>query len=395
MNTDIRTVLVVDDEVLFLRTVADGFRAFSDKIELVTAANGREALAVLGSRPVDLVVTDLKMPEIDGFQLLAAMSRAHANTPVLVMTAFGTPEIDKRLRGLGVDHYLEKPLDFRALAERVQQTLAAAASGRVTGITLPSFLQIIQIERKSCTLRIACGEKEGYLHFDRGELCDASTGALTGDPAALVIVCWEDAQIEIQPKRQSARRTIRASLPALLMEGFRQKDEQWRDGGAPPARAPPTGAALEEHPFTAEQATPAPGKKETDDMATTKEKLQELANIDGFAGAGVFTPAGEDLALLPGTVTNIRDVGVLANTVLMNAQKASLEMGAGRGQVVHIEGEKAHILVRCMNEGTDPLKSQPGRAHIHTVLVVKPEASIGMAKMRLGQVVERLAEDFR
>ena len=130
-------------------------------------------------------------------------------------------------------------------------------------------------------------------------------------------------------------------------------------------------------------------------MASTKEKLQELANLDGFAGAAVFTPAGEDLCTLSGSVQNIREVGILANNVLMNAQKATLEMGAGRGQVVHVEGEKAHVLVRCLNEGNDPLKSQPGRAHIHAVLVVKPDASIGMAKMRLNQVIERLAEDFR
>lgn len=128
---------------------------------------------------------------------------------------------------------------------------------------------------------------------------------------------------------------------------------------------------------------------------TPKEKLQDLANIEGFSAAAVFTPAGEDLAILAGTVANIKEVGVLANAVLMNAQKASLEMGAGRGQVVHIEGEKAHILVRCHNEGTDPLRSQPQRAHIHTVLVLKPDASIGMAKLKLGQVVEKLAEDFR
>ncbi len=126
-----------------------------------------------------------------------------------------------------------------------------------------------------------------------------------------------------------------------------------------------------------------------------KEKLQELASIEGFSAAAVFTPAGEDIALLSGSVQNVRDVGVLANAVLMNAQKASLEMGAGRGQLVHIEGENAQILVRCLNEGTDPLKSSPGHAHIHTVLVLKPEASIGMAKLRLGQVVQKLAEDCR
>jgi predicted regulator of Ras-like GTPase activity (Roadblock/LC7/MglB family) len=128
---------------------------------------------------------------------------------------------------------------------------------------------------------------------------------------------------------------------------------------------------------------------------SAKDKLQELTNLEGFQGAAVFTPSGEELCVIGGSVTNMKEVGVLANNVLMNAQKASLEMGAGRGQVVHVEGEKAQILVRCTNEGTDPLKSQPGRAHIHTVLVLKPDASLGMAKLKLGQVVEKMAEDFR
>ena len=92
---------------------------------------------------------------------------------------------------------------------------------------------------------------------------------------------------------------------------------------------------------------------------------------------------------------HLKEVGVLANNVLLNAQKASIEMGTGRGQQVHVEAERAHILARCLNEGTDPLKSQPGKAHIHMVLVLKSDASIGLAKLRMSSVIEKLAEDFR
>ena len=126
-----------------------------------------------------------------------------------------------------------------------------------------------------------------------------------------------------------------------------------------------------------------------------QDKLKDFSHVDGFSAAAVYTPTGEVLAVLAGDVANIHDVGVLANAVLLNAQKASLEMGAGRGQQVHVEGERAHLLARCVNEGTDPLRSQPGKAHIHVVLVLKPDASIGLAKMRLNSISEKLAEDFR
>jgi CheY-like chemotaxis protein len=387
MTTETKILLVVDDGEVFLRTVVDGFRAYAGRVEVVTAQNGREALAVLASRRVDLVVTDLKMPEVDGFELLAAMSRSYPHTPVLVMTAFGTPQIEARLKGLGVSRYLEKPLDFGSLAKRVLDTLSASARGTVQGITLPSFLQIIRLERKSCVLSISSSDAEGRLGFIRGELVDAATGGFVGDAAALEIVCWDDARIEMRPMAQDVNRTVQLSLTAILMEGIRQKDERDHD-----LRERPSAMVAEPEP--PEERMPASGTKERREM-NPKEKLQELANIEGFAGAAVFTPTGEELVMLPGSVQNVKDVGVLANAVLMNAQKASLEMGAGRGQLVHVEGEKSHILVRCHNEGTDPLRSQPQRAHIHTVLILKPDASLGMAKLKLSQIVEKLAEDFR
>jgi DNA-binding response OmpR family regulator/predicted regulator of Ras-like GTPase activity (Roadblock/LC7/MglB family) len=416
MATGARSVLIVDDEEPFLRTVADGFRTNPWRIDLLTARNGREALLVLGSRHIDLVLTDLKMPEVDGFELIAAMTRAFPDTPILVMTAFGTPEIEKRLRGHGLSQYLEKPLAFKVLADRVLSTLATSASGALKGITLASFLQIIQLDRKTCALRILSRERAGILRFEKGELLDAATGTLTGDDAALEIVCWDDTQIEIHPHRHVAQRTVHQSLTEVLMEGIRRKDERGRDGAlsvAPPA-AGGAGAASPGYPSFADSIAPGPparapihepvpptasrsavtASKENENMSA-KDKLQELTNLDGFQGAAVFTPTGEELVVIGGSVTNMKEVGVLANNVLMNAQKASLEMGAGRGQVVHVEGEKAQILVRCTNEGTDPLKSQPGRAHIHTVLVLKPDASLGMAKLKLGQVVDKMTEDFR
>lgn len=85
----------------------------------------------------------------------------------------------------------------------------------------------------------------------------------------------------------------------------------------------------------------------------------------------------------------------MANNVLRNAQKASLDMGTGRGQLVHVEAEHAHIIVRCLNEGNDPLKSESGKAHIHLVLVLNSESSLGLAKLKVGSAINSLAPEFR
>ena len=381
-------MLIVDDEALFTRSLAEGLPAFDPAFVVTTAEHGRAALEVLARGAIDLVVTDLQMPVMDGFELLAQMSRRHSDVPVLVMTAFGTPETEARLCALGIASLIEKPVDFDDLARRMSEALAQGTRGHVHGITLPTFLQIIEIERKTCTLTVTTAGREGRLYFREGVLLDAEAEGIHGEQAALEVLAWDEAEIDIVSACRTQVRTIDRRLGELLLESRRLKDEGVV--GRPPAGRGGPGDTPEQAPR--DQITSVPSEV----AVSIQDKLKELAAVDGFQGVGVFTPTGENLAMLAGQGGGFKtDIGVLANNVLMNAQKASLEMGTGRGQQVHIEAEKAHILVRCLNEGTDPLKSQPGKAHIHTVLVLGPDASIGMAKMRLNGTVEKLAEDFR
>ena len=246
-----RTVLIVDDETLFTQSLAEGLLALEWGLVVRTAANGLEASVVLQREPVDLVVTDLKMPEMDGFELLAWMSREVPTVPVIVMTAFGTPEIAERLRSFGVEGFIEKPVDFGTLSERISSGLDEAARGFVSGIPLSTFLQVLEIERKSCTLRVRSGTRTGLLHVVGGAPWDAETGELRGEEAAAEIVTWEGAAIEILPAVRTAERRVTSSLGQLLLEGFRVMDEE-RAGrlaraGLSDSRSPETGP--EENPI--------------------------------------------------------------------------------------------------------------------------------------------------
>lgn len=382
-----RTVLIADDETLFTQSLSEGLVALEWGLDVRTAANGREAVEVLRREAVDLVVTDLKMPEMDGFELLAWMSREAPTVPVIVMTAFGTPEIAERLRAFGLEGFVEKPVDFATLTERISTALDDAARGFVSGIPLSTFLQILEIERRSCTLRVHSGSRAGLLHLVGGVPWDAEAGDLRGEDAAGEIVTWTGAGIEILPAARGVERRVKSTLGQLLLEGFRILDEE---RASAPAKAGMSKSSSREN---GSEGTPIE-QKEKQNMSAV-ELLKEFSSVEGFAGAGVFTPTGETLAIFaPGTGFS-KEIGILANNVLMNAQKACLEMGAGRGQQVHIEGEKAHVLARCLNEGSDPLKSQPGKAHIHIVVALTSDASIGLAKMRLNQLAVKIADDFR
>jgi predicted regulator of Ras-like GTPase activity (Roadblock/LC7/MglB family) len=124
-------------------------------------------------------------------------------------------------------------------------------------------------------------------------------------------------------------------------------------------------------------------------------KLSRLAEIDGFAGAAVLTPVGRVLLKCEPTDINIELISALANNVLRTAEKASRDMGFGRSHFTFMHTEKALILARCLNEGKNPLGSEPGKCHIHLILLVENPSSFGIAKLEISKVIESLAESFR
>jgi CheY-like chemotaxis protein len=119
-------ILVVEDNELIRVEVAtilslEGF-------EVVEAENGRDGLRRLAEHRPDLVISDLMMPEMDGFALLAAVraNASWANIPFVVLSARGEHEAAERALGLGARRYLTKPVDVDALLESVVSALHEA-----------------------------------------------------------------------------------------------------------------------------------------------------------------------------------------------------------------------------------------------------------------------------
>ena len=117
-------VLIVEDEKTVQLTLLDGLRKYEKDFRVLTAENGKVAKEVIEKLPVDLVVTDLKMPGMDGFELLSLIRKDHPYIPVIVMTAFGNPELEKWLESVGIFAYLEKPIDFTELTNKILSALA-------------------------------------------------------------------------------------------------------------------------------------------------------------------------------------------------------------------------------------------------------------------------------
>lgn len=96
----------------------------------VTAENGRAALEAMQREPIDLVITDLMLPEVDGFQLTARLRAEHPELPILMITARGAAADKRRGFAHGTDDYMVKPIDVNEMVWRIEALLRRARIAR-------------------------------------------------------------------------------------------------------------------------------------------------------------------------------------------------------------------------------------------------------------------------
>ena len=122
--TAAQTILVVDDEVSLRKVLAAMLRRGG--FDVLTATDGAEAQDLLAKTTVDLVLTDLKMPNVDGMELLAHVLEAHSGVPVIMLTAHGTVDNAVNAMKLGAFDFLTKPFDQDELLKALAAAQAAA-----------------------------------------------------------------------------------------------------------------------------------------------------------------------------------------------------------------------------------------------------------------------------
>ena len=137
----IAEILIVDDEESFVLSLADGLSVYKKYFNLRTAPNGAEAVKILKLSSIDLVITDLSMPKMDGFELLAYMNRNYPKIPVILMTAYGTPKIEEIVSNMGIFRYLEKPLDINVVADNIFDALGINISTSDIKVQIPEQLK--------------------------------------------------------------------------------------------------------------------------------------------------------------------------------------------------------------------------------------------------------------
>ena len=125
LNTESEKILIVEDEEHLLKSL-EVFLKNETSFEILNASNGKEALNVLEQHDIDLILTDLKMPEMDGIELLKNVQNKNLDIPVVVMTAFKSLETAIETIRLGGYDYMVKPYEFEMVLITVNRAIEKA-----------------------------------------------------------------------------------------------------------------------------------------------------------------------------------------------------------------------------------------------------------------------------
>jgi|GEM_PF-202545 len=230
-------VLVVEDELTtigFLKKVLTG-RGFS----VITASNGKEALELIESDLPDIIISDVMMPEMDGFELYRSLlqSSRTAEIPFIFLSANNDPA--EQLKGLrmGADEYLTKPLNTKSILETMDRALEKARrlkkdddvdfSGNLDQVGITEIVQVIEINSKTGEVTISdeSGRRRGIILFKTGNLFHASAGTLTGDEAFYELAALRKGSFRFVIKEPDMVENLSGQNMVLLFEAARLADE--------------------------------------------------------------------------------------------------------------------------------------------------------------------------
>ena len=124
---DGKHILIVDDEKFLCVTVADFLRDAKYRVSI--AFDGSEVAPILDREKVHLVLLDLVMPKLGGFETLAVIKKKSPETRVIILTAFGSSEQVQQAKKEGADGFISKPFSVEKLLARVAEVLSGSAKG--------------------------------------------------------------------------------------------------------------------------------------------------------------------------------------------------------------------------------------------------------------------------
>jgi DNA-binding response OmpR family regulator len=223
-------LLIVDADDFLIEMIETGLTLARPRWQIIAARRPSDALAVLERHSeLDAIITEILFDHSSepGKMFIREVGRRWPDIPVFVMT-HSDPE---ETRGLETAEYIAKPPDMDFLVSRIDRSIRRQRESRVRGISLPTFLQILELERKSCTLFVAHGGRVGELYVRDGNLVQARLDGVEGEEALYAMLSMPEHSLRVIDKCE-VDGSISARLGMLLVEWSVREDHGRRGRAA-------------------------------------------------------------------------------------------------------------------------------------------------------------------
>jgi len=227
MTKDLKKILIVDDEETLTWSMARSLSKDKEKYEVFVANNGREALNLLEKNKIDLVISDIRMPDINGLDLLVKIRKEYSQTKVIIMTAYGSSDVQKEANRRGSLYYVEKPFEISDIRKIIIDLIGKKKGfrGKVFGLQLTDIIQMNCLSRLTTTLIITRDGERGTIYLNEGEIVHAECGEHKGTEAFYKILSWQEGDFISNIGTTPPIQTIYQNWEHLLVEAMRRNDD--------------------------------------------------------------------------------------------------------------------------------------------------------------------------
>jgi len=231
-------ILILDDDTDWLDTCRDFLAQLPSQPEIRIAASGVRALAMLDAQKFRVLICDLKMPRMDGLQVLSIVRRRFPSLRTVVLTGLQDDQFRSRAYALGVDLFWLKPdmqENSQMFLDCIESLLGREDADGFRDNQARNLLDVIRMEclaDNSSMLKITSGNLVAKIWFHHGELVDAAAEGADGEAAFRRILKWKSGTFESLPAEPEHVRTITKSVDALVAES-EQRIDKYVNPGSP------------------------------------------------------------------------------------------------------------------------------------------------------------------
>ncbi|WP_136795331.1 MULTISPECIES: response regulator [Desulfosediminicola] len=401
-----KRVLVVDDEADMLWMLQRNLNKGMEDVEILAAESGEEALSILSDKGVNLVITDINMPGMNGIDLLMEISSRYPQTGVIIMTAYPSNTYESQAMLSGSLRFVEKPFDINDMRQIVKDTLFSEEGfqGTVDGVDLMDIVQFNGLSRATAALKVTTANNEGMIFFKDGDVVHAMCDSESGENAFFRILSFQGGSLQNIRGVEPPVMSIKKGLDGLLLEAANRSDETDPKEFRSAAEAPKI-EDIDLDVFEAEDSTSnqEPEFDESfspeddiatdqilNDLPTTAEEefemtniqqiLAEFTNIEGVHTACLVGRDGFLLDSLARPGIDAEMIGAIASSGFGSAESMGNQLGQG------------DLNMTMFEYGNGPVMFAPVGSEAFLVIVADQDTNLGWIRIAIKKHSSKIAD---